>query len=614
KGQAEGTWSGTLSMTSTSTSHTGKNQKQINIILTNNKGTGTVAETQELILDGKLYCMGICKGTGPSELLSLIINYTESIYSWEVGVPTYTCTNSGIACDLQTAEMGPSGFSAFDKPLGNTPNYLSGSETKTEGIPGMGSETTTTTWHLVRASNHDLIVTPQNYDSWLPVAGRDELTKGSVMNISLKVQGKNGQKATIKTKSFELTLSNTSKEPGITLNAPLVPSVDQLPDLRFLQHPTAESKDEDQSITIDCLDGFTGKVNIGSYDGGGWTTLTATAILEDNSRIKGCLLIPGGETDILIPKRDPGSKIATAWLKANGNPGELDDKEYSTGNSNDGDGLTAYEEYRGFISEGKFLRLDPNKKELGVRLKKAELPLFMEGLKWFENASFIKVVRFIETEIGLDRRLNKNFKSAHNYDQYALILEKGGLPTGVGGQAFNYGGPKTTTLILIDVDQIDLFYNIFTVQARPARLLYTKAELLANTVAHELSHGVDVKHHGRDPNEPDPQVAETTSVPPYRIFKHDGSQVTIRPYAISAIGTEGSQQSGDLSCIIAYNPYHKWAFTIGADGANIFNEVPQLPMGRRMCASKKGTGINATVVYFGNARAGNCLSQINLKL
>ncbi|MBL0130434.1 MAG: hypothetical protein IPP43_04340 [Chitinophagaceae bacterium] len=61
----------------------------------------------------------------------------------------------------------------------------------------------------------------------------------------------------------------------------------------------------------------------------------------------------------------------------------MDDKEYSTGNSNDGDGLTAYEEYRGVISEkefgprnpNKFGRLDPNKKRAGNNGKRAELPI-----------------------------------------------------------------------------------------------------------------------------------------------------------------------------------------------------------------------------------------------
>ena len=37
----------------------------------------------------------------------------------------------------------------------------------------------------------------------------------------------------------------------------------------------------------------------------------------------------------------------------NGNPGEMDDEETTPGNSNNGDGLSAYEEYRGLISEGK---------------------------------------------------------------------------------------------------------------------------------------------------------------------------------------------------------------------------------------------------------------------
>src|SRR6185436_17719138 len=125
---------------------------------------------------------------------------------------------------------------------------------------------------------------------------------------------------------------------------------------------------------------------INSYDGGGWTTLTVKAKLDNNTEIEGHLINPGGVTEIQIPKRDPGKKIALAWLNANGDPAEMDDKETTKGEQYNGDGLTAYEEYRGVISEGKFKRLEPQKKELGVWMNRSEFPLFEIGLEWFQDA------------------------------------------------------------------------------------------------------------------------------------------------------------------------------------------------------------------------------------
>jgi hypothetical protein len=67
--------------------------------------------------------------------------------------------------------------------------------------------------------------------------------------------------------------------------------------------------------------------------------------------------------------------------------------------------------------------------------------------------------------------------------------------------------------------------------------------------------------------------------------------------------------------MLNYYPYFNWGYTTGIGGANIFNQEPLLPLGKIFCKSKKGTGINATQLYFGDADAtkGNCLGQIKLR-
>ena len=68
-----------------------------------------------------------------------------------------------------------------------------------------------------------------------------------------------------------------------------------------------------------------------------------------------------------------------------------------------------------------------------------------------------------------------------------------------------------------------------------------------------------------------------------------------------------------MLCMLNYYPYYGWGYTVGADGAHIFNQEPLLPLGRKFCTSKDGTGINATTFILVMAAKGNCLGQIKLR-
>ncbi|HET9826059.1 MAG TPA: hypothetical protein VFP87_12045, partial [Chitinophagaceae bacterium] len=366
-----------------------------------NKGKGSYTLHSEVTLVGQ---KGVtdCKGTGEAELHAVTINESDHTYDIEVIGPG--CSGTTTAADGGTQAYGPD----TDDDITIThalpdPNIdsLVGSTAATAKDPsGLSTTTTTISWRLRRSPPEDveLIVTPEgydkagvkmNYDDWLPEPGINEMFKGSVMTINLKLQGKNGKPLKVKAESFELQLNNTSREPGITINYPSEPGPKQLPDLRFLMLPNIESEDEDQFISVGSPDGITGKTYIGSYDGGGWTTLTVEAILKDghHTHIRGKLLVSNGQTDIPIPKRKANAKIAEAWLKKYNNPGEMDDREQSNGNGNDGDGLTAYEEYRGVVAEGQYKRLDPTKKEVGIVAREKDLSLFDEGIELFKSAS-----------------------------------------------------------------------------------------------------------------------------------------------------------------------------------------------------------------------------------
>jgi hypothetical protein len=592
---------------------------------TDDKGTGSVTFHKEMFMVGKKWLTTDCSGSGKSELHEVVVNEEANTYSIDAIGPG--C--SGETVDHVNGNTGPFGpdFSSItinNQPLVNK-NLLAGSKsTTTEVPPGLGTVTTTITWSLQRSITPDveLIITPEDYDIWLPEPGRNERTAGTFMKVSLKLRGVNGTTTTKKAKSFELRLSNTSTEPGMTINFP-VNSTNTSPDLRFMPQVNAVILDTtSQTMKIICQPSSqTGEFKVGSFDGGGWTVLNAEAILDDNTRVLGRFLVSNGETDIRIPKRDLNSKIATIWLTSNGNLNEMDDQEMSKGNNYRGDGLTAYEEYRGVVSEGRFRRLNPKKKELGVDVLKSELSFFSEGIKLFENATGLTAILFHEdeNEIDLDRRINKNSSTNHDYDQYALRLYKSEIPKkGIMGKA--YGGPGTpakTYAVIIDNPEIQNLYSYWEIYARTnnMQMPFTIKEFTSAITAHELGHGVNCWHHGRTQEGPE-GIALADSNPAFHIFSNNRGQIneiTLRPYPLEGdIGKVGNQQSGDLSCFMVYNPNCEWAYRMDG-GEHFYYMVPLLPLSNSLCISGTGTSINATPNYFGNGFRGNCLAQVKLR-
>ena len=316
--------------------------------LTDNKGSGTFRSSGDHKIIGPKAVVEIghfdCLGIGPAELHSVIINVQAGKYDIEVMGPESKCKSETkypvngdeikSNYDAGSGEIGNS-ITISQQTLGKNLNALTGSISESFTIPGIGHGTRAMTWSLTRGPvDAMLIVTPASYNIWLPKAGRGEMLKGSVMDIDLKVVGRNGRPSPIKAVRFELKLSGTSREPGITLNYPLKPSNKQLPDIRFIPHRVGESVDEDQSVTVESTDGVSGVATVASYDGGGWSTLTAEAVLEGGARIKGHLNSLSGPQEVLLPKRDPGKKIGSIWLASHGNPGELDDIEKRGSNPN----------------------------------------------------------------------------------------------------------------------------------------------------------------------------------------------------------------------------------------------------------------------------------------
>jgi hypothetical protein len=612
--QAAPKWTGFARFTSITENERGKHAWKMEANLVNDTGTATNTYNFSENIDG-LKDAGSCSGEYKTTMSG---GYSEGTKFYGFWIPIPQCKGTserGVWKGEEETAIN------VENQTGDNPNVMSGSIV--EKIEG---KVMTREWNFVRTRDAELIVTPQNYDYWMPEPPVNGSKYGNVLPIKLKVQSRSGGKADEKVSYFKLSLVSTSKQPGISINMPL-DKADQEPDLRFMESDDLTLLDAmGQSAKLACKDGETGYTGIFSFDGGGWTTLTVEAVLNDSTHVKGQLIKSGGEYEIMVPKREASSKIASAWLKQYAKIDDQYDDELLTGNINKGDGLTAYEEYRGVISKGLFKRLDPLKMDLAVEMKKDEVPLFAGGISLFEKATEIKTVALYEGELTPKRMLNKNHDYAHITDQHAMRIRNGKLPDGTLGEnqpaAVPDKSPKNSLLVIIDVAENKRLFQTNNLSATSAKkkLPFTEAELISNTVAHELGHGIHLDHHGTISAERNLTLTQSDSSN-YEVINTDGQRIVItsgKPFTIDGpIGVKGCDQSGDLNCIMAYTSAYNWCHYIAKNKQNrtvyYYLKVPFLPTGKHVCISAAGTGINAGNAFFGNARSGNCRQNIKVK-
>jgi hypothetical protein len=284
------------------------------------------------------------------------------------------------------------------------------------GVPRgcKGIATETITWNVGRNIKPlKVVVDIPEYDTWIPKGTRDFTKPGNwPLLIKAELRNQDGSPAKEKATKISFELVTVSHQPGVCMNYPpltrddgLPNAEDEAPDLQFddlldknvnlvilddkgrkaSQGPKAETPPGSHSRA---------QAQVGVFDFGAYGELLVTAEMPDGQLIVGYPKWDESDPDIRIPKRKQGSRIATAWKSMwaeagvsnifdlpDDDDGEDDPRRrqdikppgpgmcpgpFKCMGAHPGDGLTLYEEYRGFYVGGKHVRGHPAKKDLFI--------------------------------------------------------------------------------------------------------------------------------------------------------------------------------------------------------------------------------------------------------
>jgi hypothetical protein len=476
----------------------------------------------------------------------------------------------------------------------------------------------TLAWNCEPTDIDAVIVPMDGYESWLPAASKSGSEPGNAIPFEVRlIDTKTGKEPKDKTAYFQCDLLEVSKEPGTCMNSP---STGTEPDLKILpaDNPDMETVSSDGQNATSKKKLKKCSLSVSSFDGGAYGRMKIVAHLDDGRAVLAHLEGKSEGMNITLPFDEDENHIADVWEDAKGVKGKaptVDEDTEPLGDRNNGDGLTLWEEYRGFLEDGKHIRTSPKRKdlficdEIGGRSKK--------GINRFAALTKLDVHHNLTVdELDYTRIINRNRSadSPHVVDQHGLLIEKFtytdedyiGLAAGRGP-----GTPKT-------IDRIVLAHNIPDKVTRNIgnSIGVTKTyEYYAPTVAHELLHACNVWHHGArdktvywksktvdgkkklfeydneaDCNDPGKgrlikaYVGEDTT----HKYKED-MRIWEKPVPIY-MGQNWGQHSGNEDCVMRYDCSE--AFTIGGDGRYCLIWEGQEPVGQGLCTSPDGTGVN----------------------
>lgn len=460
----------------------------------------------------------------------------------------------------------------------------------------------TVTWYFSTrpVDTEAVIIPPDNYGSWQPEAGADEDTPGNIMPVKVRIQKKGQPGSSIPhTAKFKFELVDVSKELGVCLNWPSKINAKSTFDLKIQQeknpslHVTGDGQIAESEAGLK-----ESQIVITSYDWGAYGTLKVTAVYEDGHQDEAHVQTGGSKSaasgGLKIPQDENGNHIADSWEKSyyGDKSATADDDETPSGDGDTGDGLSLYEEYRGFRVQGAHIRTNPLVKDVFIwdedNLGKGYFA--QSGLA----SHLVDIGEFSYEGSGSTNTMviNGNRGFGTRGPQHALRLGNKDMPGLLGLANGGPGVPKKILMVQIDV----------------ARCLKYGAQQLASTIAHELAHACNVWHHGD--TDYDTSDAEDLQDEHWAPIKSGN-------YTVAA---DGGQESGVQECIMRYhsatfyeNPAGDFRWLNGGVLQRGFSYPPREPPGTIFCYGTEGTGVNAPGraggSKAGNATRGKCRYQ-----
>lgn len=545
----------------------------------------------------------------------------------EKGHDTHAESEANVPLDMGPGQMAL-GYSNYQivaevkgQPFGSDAGELTGTTRipvpKPAGWDGSWDVGLLVSWQLeIAPSPYRLqIEVPANYAKWRPTTTPDA-EAGDPLAVTARVVAMDGSEPAVKVAQFEWTLRDTSREPGVALNFPINATDDRYDLELSASGPGFALVDAKQRVLRSEPSGLSDTVQVVPFDWGGWSTVQVTAVLEGGRRLTGRLK---GEIEagLRVPKRAPDSYIADGWKEETGAHGAdtSDDEKAPVGDGTKGDGLSLYEEYRGFYEAGEHFGGDPKKKDFFIRLKQAGIAI--GGVQEFQRATELKVhYKFTGREFPESRIINANRDRGPSVtDQHGVIVQVNKAQKGFYIARGGPGNPKmiTTVDLVSDVAAED-------------------PDELRSSVAHELGHCVNIWHHGEADNkvlwvEDSGKLYETlrdgTMPPTIRVGNEQFDDITSEAIAeahaepdktlIVVMGRDQGQHSGDDHCFMCYDNAQSYKFREGTDLRFwLFDN----PIGDSLCKKAAGSGVNEAgripQSRYGPARAGrgDCFHQI----
>jgi hypothetical protein len=576
-----------------------KDQMQKSLDMGGNGGIATISET--------------ASGYQLSYSNSVTFNNLDTASGWTGTNTTTITTNVSVSIGGQ-----PIAYDAILVPVGTLPS------------PGSGSTTI------------------GKYEQWEPEGppfnnGAPVGKDGNSVSFKVELVKKGHEDQPLEGVPFKVDYKLTSShEPGIATNYPPDGSGQSDPDLQFntnmgMTDPEKiASHTEDELISTDS-EGANVAAIIESFDYGSYGTLTAKVTLANGGMTYDAHLKDSTSTTIYLPDDYNQNHVSDYWEDTSGvlskNYDQTWDDLHYDGNDNDGDGITLYEKYRGFLIHGKYQRLNPKVKHVFIRNQTSN-PNLQSLFSLFQNATQASG-GLIQVHVCDPEELDQS-----NVINIASSDGKGGNQYDIEAQDYNFTKVDPTDVnTLAETFSKDSPPNANgdNFAANPKQVKFIGIKVISSSddiptynyvLAHELGHALGLHHHGDDQGLPynhDIENEITSKSNPAVIVNAAGKAIdsTVITHSVNkpkfmVAPYQHSTASGDMTCIMCYTSF----YAIGRNettAKNIFTYVPlgSIPIPTSFCKSSTGTGINAPshtpVPAFGDAANGNCWGAITIK-